>query len=116
MAPGLRAQNPGAQQDAEDAREKLLKAADQLDNIQANSEATRQAVEGMKADIARLEGEVTQLKADNGSLKQQVTDLHTALDESEAARAKERKALLDSVAEMIAQNGKGAASSKPPPK
>jgi regulator of replication initiation timing len=98
----LQAQNPGAQQDAEAAREKLLKAADQLDNIQANSEATRTEVDGMKGEIAKLQ-------ADNEALKQQLADLHTAFDQAEAAHAKERKALLDSVAEIIAQNGKGAA-------
>jgi len=108
----LRAQDPGAQQDAEAAREKLLKASDQLDNIQANSESTRQAVEGMKTDVVKLQADVTSLQADNSALKQQVADLQAAFEKSEATRAKERQVLLDSVAQMIASSkGSGTKSS-----
>lgn len=102
----LRAQDPSAQQDAEAAREKLLKAADQLDNIQANSESTRQSVDGMKTDVVKLQADVTDLEAENTALKQQLADLQAAFDKSEAAHAKERQVLLDSVAGMIA-SGKG---------
>lgn len=101
----LYAQDPGAQQDAEAAREKLLKAADQIEMIQANSETTKTSLESMKADIAQLQNE-------NASLKQQVTDLKTALDQAEAAHAKERQVLIDEVAKMMA-SGKGSAPSKP---
>ena len=105
----LRAQDPSAQQDAEAAREKLLKAADQLDNIQANSESTRQAVDGMKADVVKLQSDMTGLEAENAALKQQLADLQTAFEKSEAAHAKERQVLLDSVAGMIASSkGSGA--------
>jgi cell division protein FtsB len=107
----LRAQDPGAQQDAEAAREKILKASDELDNIQANSESTRQAVDGMKADVVKLQADVASLQADNGALKQQVADLQAALDKSEAAHAKERQVLLDSVAEMIAASKKSGTKS-----
>ncbi len=68
MMPSLPAQDPGAQQDAEAAREKLLKASDELDNIQANSEATKTSVDGMKTDVAALQDSVTKLQADNAAL------------------------------------------------
>jgi len=97
-------QNPGAAQDAEAAREKLLKASDQIDMIQSNSEATKLALTSMKADIA-------QLQADNAALKQQVADLHSELDRSEAEQAKERQALIDKVADLIASTNKGSAKS-----
>jgi len=84
-------------QDAEAAREKLLKAADELDMIQANAEASKVAIDGMKADIAHLQ-------ADNADLKQQLAALQATLDKSEADRAKERQALLDEVADLIAKN------------
>ena len=103
----LQAQDPGAQQDAEAAREKLLTAEDQLDNIQANSEATKLAVADMKATIVKLQTDVAQAQADNATLKQQLADLQAAFDKSEAAHAKEQKVLLDTVAGMIA-SGKGA--------
>ena len=109
MTIGLRAQDPGAQQDAEAAREKLLKAADQLDNIQANSETTKSAVDGMKADLTKLQADVATLQANNATLTQQLADLQAAFDKSEAAHAKEQKALVDSVAEMIA-SAKGSSS------
>jgi len=98
----LRAQNPGAAQDAEAAREKLLKASDELDNIQTNSESTRAAVDGVKTDVASLQQNVTALQNQNASLKQQLADLQAAFDQYKAEQAKERQALIDSVAGMIA--------------
>src|SRR5260221_6138958 len=91
----LQAQDPGAQQDAEAAREKLLKASDQLDNIQANSEATKLSVDGMKADVARLQAGVARAQADNAALRQQLADLQAAFDQLKEQRIKERQALLD---------------------
>ena len=112
VTPRLQAQNPGAQQDAEAAREKLLKAADQLDNIQANSETTKTSVDGMKADVAKLEGDVTKLQSDNAALRQQLADLQAALDQFKAEQIKARQALIDNVAGMIAA-GKGSGTTKP---
>jgi LysM repeat protein len=110
--PSLRAQNPGAQQDAEAAREKLLKAADQLDNIQANSEATKLSVDGMKTDITKLQASITQLETENATLKQQLADTQTALDQFKAEQLKARQTLIDNVADMLAAK-KGTDSSKP---
>src|ERR1700679_2437564 len=84
-------------QDTEAAREKLLKAADELDMIQANAETSKAEIDTMKADIARLQ-------ADNAGLKQQLAALQATLDNSEADRARERQALLDEVAALIAKN------------
>jgi len=106
VTPRLQAQDPGAQQDAEAAREKLLKAADQLDNIQANSEATKTSVDGMKTDVATLQGDVTQLQSDNAALRQQVADLQAALDQFKAEQIKARQTLIDNVAGMIATGKK----------
>ena len=112
MTPRLQAQNPGAQQDAEAAREKLLKAADQLDNIQANSEATKTSVDGMKTDAAKLQGDVTKLQGDNAALRQQLADLQSALDQFKSEQIKARQTLIDNVAGMIAA-GKGSGTTKP---
>ncbi|HEV3272621.1 MAG TPA: LysM peptidoglycan-binding domain-containing protein [Candidatus Methylacidiphilales bacterium] len=102
MTPRLQAQDPGAQQDAEAAREKLLKAADQLDNIQANSEATKTSVDGVKTDVAALQASVTKLQSDNAALRQQIADLQAAVDEFKAEQIKARQVLIDKVAGMIA--------------
>ncbi len=106
-----RAQDPGAAQDAEAAREKLLKASDELDNIQANSESTRTAVDGVKTDVASLQQNVTTLQNENAALKQQLADLQAAFDQYKADQAKERQALIDNVASMIASSG-GKSSKK----
>jgi LysM repeat protein len=102
LAPGLWAQSPGAQQDAEAAREKLLKAADELDNIQANSETTRVAVDSVKTDLASLQQTVTKLQGDNAALKQQLADLQAAFEQYKADQTKDRQTLIDNVAAMIA--------------
>jgi regulator of replication initiation timing len=107
---GAQVPDPGQAQDAEAAREKLLKASDQLDNMQANSEATKLSVDGMKNDVAALQANVQKLQSDNAALKQQLTDLQTALADSEAARIKDRQTLIDNVAAMLAA-GKGSGTS-----
>jgi regulator of replication initiation timing len=107
--------NPGAQQDAEAAREKLLKAADQLDNIQANSESTKASVDGMKTDVTSLQTTVTKLQEDNAALRQQLTDLQASLDQYKAEQIKARQVLIDNVADMIAA-GKGSSPAKSPKK
>jgi len=88
-------QGPAAQQDAESEREKILKAADQLDLIQNNAETTKVAVDNMKDDIARLQ-------AANADLTQQLSDLRAAFDKAEAERTKERQVLVDEVAQLVA--------------
>jgi LysM repeat protein len=80
---------PAAAQDAEASREKLLKAADQIDMIESNAETGKVALDGMKTDI-------TQLQTDNADLKQQIADLKTTAD-----RARERQVLIDQVAQLV---------------
>jgi len=99
---GLRAQDPGSRQDAEAAREKLLKAADELDNIQANSETTKTSVDGMKNDVAALQQTVTKLQGDNAALRQQLADLQSAFDQYKDEQVKSRQKLIDDVAGLIA--------------
>jgi len=101
----LRAQDPGAAQDAEAQREKLLKASDELANIQANSENTRTAVDGMKTDVTTLQQNVTALQNENAALKQQVADLQAAFDQYKADQEKGRLQLIDNVAGMISASG-----------
>jgi archaellum component FlaC len=110
MAPTLPAQDPAAQQDAEAAREKLLKAEDELDNIQTNSEATKTSVDGMKTDVTALQATVAQLQSDNAALKQQLATLQSAFDQYKADQTQQRQALIDNVASMIAA---GKNSAKP---
>jgi LysM repeat protein len=99
-------QDPGMAQDAEAAREKLLRAADQLDMIQSNSEANKTAIGAMRTDIARLQ-------SDNADLKQQLAALQAALDKEEADRAKERQILVNEVAALVASK---TSDSHPAPK
>ncbi len=100
--PGLQAQDPGTRQDAEAAREKLLKAEDELDNIQANSESTKSSVDGMKNDVASLQQTVTKLQSDNAALQLQLTQLQTAFDQYKEEQLKSRQKLIDDVAGLIA--------------
>jgi regulator of replication initiation timing len=104
----LRAQDPGAQQDAEAAREKILKASDQIDMIEGNFEATKTSLDNMKSDIA-------QLQAENSSLKQQLAAMQAAFEKAEAAHVTERQILLDEVSKMVA-SGKSSGTPKSPAK
>ena len=112
---GSRAQDPGAAQDAEAAREKLLKASDELDNIQANTETTRASVDGMKNDVTTLQQNVTALQNENTALKQQLADLQTAFDQYKAGEATERQKLIDNVADLIARSSEKSSKKKKAP-
>jgi regulator of replication initiation timing len=94
--------DPGASQDAEAAREKLLKASDQIDLMETNAEATKQAVDGMKAGLVKIEDENTALKQQVSTLQDTVTRQQDEIDKMEANRAKERQALIDEVSSLVA--------------
>ena len=73
--------------------------------IESNSEATKTTLDGMKADIAKLQ-------AENTTLKQQLADMQAAFEKAEAAHVAERQILLDEVSKMVA-SGKSSGASKP---
>jgi LysM repeat protein len=100
--------DPGASQDEEAAREKILKAADQIDLMEGNAEATKTAVDGMKADLA-------QLRDQNTALKLEVDTLQEAFQKSEADRAQERQVLLDEVSRLVAAKSSAAMHVKKKP-
>jgi regulator of replication initiation timing len=94
--------DPGASQDAEAAREKLLKASDQIELAETNAEATRQAVDGMKAKLTKIEDANTALKLQVSTLQDTVTKQQDEIDKMQADRAKERQALIDEVSSLVA--------------
>lgn len=81
--------DPGAAEDAEAERRKILKAADQVDRMDST-------VEEMKARIAALEKILEDVKQQSNSLKESLA--------STAAKAeKEKQSLLEEVAKMLAE-------------
>jgi regulator of replication initiation timing len=95
--------DPGASQDAEAAREKLLKASDQIDLMETNAETTKQAVDGMKADLAKIEDANTALKEQVSTLQDTVTKQQDEIAKMQANQAKERQALIDEVSALVAE-------------
>ena len=94
--------SPGAAEDAEAERRKILKAADQVDRMDA-------AVEDMKARIASLEKILGEIKEQSNSLKESLA--------STAAKAeKDKEALLDEVAKMLADMKAKERKTEPAPK
>jgi LysM repeat protein len=79
--------DPGAREDAEIERRKILRAADQIDQVVEQSGK-------MQAELDKLRAQVQSLSDENKSLKQQLADFR-------AQSAKERDALIDKVAEML---------------
>jgi nucleoid-associated protein YgaU len=81
--------DPGAAEDAEAERRKILKAADQVDRMDA-------AVEDMKSRIAALEKILEELKQQSNSLKE-------SLASAAAQSRKEKDSLLEEVSQMLAE-------------
>jgi TolA-binding protein len=89
--------DPAAREDAKLERQKVLRAADTLDEL--------------TAQVETLRAEVTALKASNAALRGEVDELKSAQAAQTAARAKEREALLDEVTRLMAGGARGAAPS-----
>jgi len=81
--------SPGASEDAEAERRKILKAADQVDRMDS-------AVEEMKARIASLEKILEEVKQQSNSLKE-------SLANTAAKTEKEKESLLEEVSKMLAE-------------
>jgi TolA-binding protein len=97
------APDPGASQDAEAAREKLLKASDQIDMMETNAETTKQAVDGMKAELSKIEDANTALKEQVSTLQDTVTKQQDEIARMQADQEKERQALIDEVSSLVAE-------------
>ena len=89
LAPVAAQLGPGAAEDAEAERRKILKAADQVDRMDA-------AVEEMKSRIAALEKLLADVKQESNSLKE-------SLASTTAKAEKEKQSLLEEVAKMLAE-------------
>jgi len=94
---------PGAVQDEEDAREKLLKAANQIDLMESNSEANKATLDSIHTQLAKLEDTNTALKLQVSTLQDTVQQQQDALDRMQADRLKERQALIDEVSALVAE-------------
>lgn len=81
--------DPGAAEDAEAERRKILKAADQVDRMDA-------AVEDMKSRITALEKILEEVKQQSNSLKE-------SLANAAAQSKKEKDSLLEEVSKMLAE-------------
>ena len=94
--------SPGAAEDAEAERRKILKAADQVDRMDA-------AVEDMKSRIASLEKILEELKQQSNSLKE-------SLANTAAQAEKDKEALLDEVSKLLADMKAKEKKAEPAPK
>ena len=81
--------NPGAAEDAEMERRKILKAADQVDRVD-------QQVDQIQSRVSTLEQLIAELRQQSQSLKE-------SLANAAAKSSEERTALLDEVSKMLAE-------------
>lgn len=83
------AQNPAAGEDAEIERRKILKAADQVDQVQAQMEKVQTKVDA-------LEKFLEELKAQSQTLKETMAN-------SSAKASQDRQAILEEVSKILAE-------------
>ena len=95
----LQALDPAAAEDAAIERQKILKAADQIELLTQQNENFRVQIQELRADFEKL-------RAEN-------TELRKSLNAQEKARAADKEALLKEVSDIVA-SGKTAAPSPPP--
>jgi hypothetical protein len=102
-APRAQPAGPGAVQDEEAARQKLLKAADQIDLMESNSESNKETLATIQAQLAKLQDANTALKQQVSTLQDTAQQQQNALDRMRADQAKARQALIDEVAALVAE-------------
>lgn len=95
LAPNVAAQlSPDAKEDAREERLKLMRAADQLDALQNQSEQT-----GTK--LASLEETVTKLEKENGQLRSKLSKLEDQLSALQQAQAEQQKTILAEIKKLL---------------
>jgi len=94
-----RAYDPAAAEDAAIERQKILRAADQLDLLATQGASLAQQLQEFRAELDKL-------RAENQSLRQQLSSM-------EKARASEKDALLKEVSAIIASGGKSSPAPVP---
>ncbi len=97
----LNAQNPGSIADAEMERQKILKAADQM-------EVLTHKVESMQLELAGLKDSISKLQAENSTLKNQLSVVKSNAE-------KEREALLTEIGKIISEGGGGSTATASQP-
>ncbi len=110
LAPNLAAQlSPDAKEDAREERLKLMRAADQLDSLQHQSEQT-----GTK--LATLQDTVTRLEKENGQLRSKLNKLEDQLSALQEAQAKQQKTILAEIKKLLKdQTPASTPTASPPP-
>ena len=114
VMPLLAQDDPAAREDEKAAREKLLRAADQIDVLQSSNDANTAQIATLKSSNDQLRTDLDAAKADIAALKAENADLHAALEKLDAARLDEEKTLLDKVSKIVADAGKHPAADEPP--
>lgn len=99
LALQARAYDPAAAEDAAIERQKILRAADQLDLLSTQGASLAQQLQELRAEIEKL-------RSDNQSLRQQLAAL-------EKARAAEKDALLKEVSSIVASAPKSVPAAPP---
>lgn len=95
------APSPSAIEDARIERERVLRAADQLNFLSSQ-------IEGLQGEIAKLRSEMDALRSENG-------DLRHSVQEIAAAQAADRQKLLDEVSQIVAKSAPAKPAAKGPP-
>lgn len=93
--------NPAQREDARIEREKVLRAADQLEILLPQLDALKTEVQALKTQVDRLQLE-------NVTMKKSLSALETS-------RTKEREALLDEVSKILAESKPAKVAATPAP-
>lgn len=113
---GLLAQtNPSSREDSEAERKKLLRAADQIDVIQAELDTLRAQADQNRAEIDRLKNELAAARSENAMLKNDILTLKAAVEKLDTMRAQERELLLKEVSKIVADGSKSHTAPVVPP-
>ncbi len=102
----LSAQNPGAKEDLESERRKVLRTADLVDSIQTSQEQLQSDIADLKAKSKTTQEQLEITQSENQKLRSDLLTLKTAIEKSEEARLKERDLLLKEIGTLFAEKTK----------
>jgi len=106
IAAFLSGQTPGAREDLESERRKVLRTADLVDSIQATQEQLQADLADFKSKSKSFQEQIESLQVDNQKLRSDLVTLKMAIEKSEESRVKEREILIKEIGALISEKTK----------
>ncbi len=104
--------DPAKREAAEAERLKILRAADLMDSVQAESERLQVEFNTLKEQFSVIKSQLETQSNQNEKLRSDMVTLRAALEKAESQRVQEREVLLKEIGQLVAEKLKSVEAPK----